>query len=1082
MWQMVSYIPTTLAFNLESDSANGDITLLSAKMATSFFLESFIHSKEKLNIVQWVELLTKQFDSSNDACSWLLSHMAEDNHWPVTIFLKCQVATIRQMFHRLCIHVIQKLRPMEKELYLLPWIPGSGQNEGEDADGEEDCSKYYPSKKVLPQVGSLSPIAKFVRMLLGLLESGAARNYMKNLSELFRFLFDFAKLGNEEIKLLLSVRTISIFVDFYLKAVKQSSEGQNPELVMSEDEEEDDDDVISQDVMALAPIAGSSNSSESNRFGSLDKMVSLLAILVERSRSEDDNLIHLCDQDTNALAGSGLTSTLVRSCSISGASAPSTSTSTSKTLPTTPKKSLSASCSSSQPLVFLYNVTKDNINTCQICNLIFSLTRNNHQLAERVASMVFQGVKQSGEHSMHFFRLLTLLTEFSGGPSGMPCYTNLVMHRVWDLAKACPQAALDWLSIQATRNRYVQKWLASTMETWVETFMIAHPNQKVRNSASFLVVSLVPSAHFRQAFRSTSSRPGNVSSVDFLLGNSAEHSKEQKEQLETLHEILGFLFGLLPKAKQYTDLQLHGSAKLVAYFQTMTHFLLSRREKLMFCRKNVKVEAGNITEFNDDETEKSSSEEGSGSSHFDNLWSLFHPKLSEPSIPVHHNKQALLNFWYNLCSDCPENVHLILDNPSVTKNIAFNYILADHEDHEVVSFNRMMLPTYYGLLRMCCVQSKAFTRQLSMHQNLQWAFKNITPYTTQYTLACDELFKLMSLFVENKTDENEAEIQNFKQQALQLYLTTLDGRTCWNALISALKILVTTNDDRLFVVYNNGLGLISEAFNMLHMMYHEATACHVTKELVELLNIFTSLLKAAHLSSSSSPKGPSSSGGGSGKNTNDLLHYLSRWKDMTDMSSRLLTLINSFTPPELREICLHCLKEMLMLWPTEMLGTLVPLLHRAHTNNAANNQAASSDESTVNFPLLGQYFPTRGRKASSSLKRNPPRPMFQMFVPSCHLEAHHGQDPDYDRALHRYFISYHSLVDLMVRLSVNEDSLNKMLVDLSAMVGVDGVSLHFQLFPKLWFDIYNTEVKTPLNFSSAMRDEDSHSHFPISAN
>ena len=105
MWQMVSYVPNTL--NPESTE---DITLLAVKLATSFFLESFIHAKEKLNIVQWVELLTKQFDSSTAACSWFLNHMAKDNNWPVTIFLKCHVNTIRQMFHRLCIHVIQKLR------------------------------------------------------------------------------------------------------------------------------------------------------------------------------------------------------------------------------------------------------------------------------------------------------------------------------------------------------------------------------------------------------------------------------------------------------------------------------------------------------------------------------------------------------------------------------------------------------------------------------------------------------------------------------------------------------------------------------------------------------------------------------------------------------------------------------------------------------------------------------------------------------------------------------------------------------------------------------------------------------------
>ena len=89
----------------------------------------------------------------------------------------------------------------------------------------------------------------------------------------------------------------------------------------------------------------------------------------------------------------------------------------------------------------------------------------------------------------------------------------------------------------------------------------------------------------------------------------------------------------------------------------------------------------------------------------------------------------------------------------------------------------------------------------------------------------------------------------------------------------------------------------------------------------------------------------------------------------------------------------------------------------------------------------------------------PPRPFIQMMVPASQLDANHGQDPEYDRALHRYFHNYHGLIDLMVRLAVNEDNLNKMLVDLSAMVGLDGVPLHFQLFPKLWIDIFNTEVR-----------------------
>ena len=90
-----------------------------------------------------------------------------------------------------------------------------------------------------------------------------------------------------------------------------------------------------------------------------------------------------------------------------------------------------------------------------------------------------------------------------------------------------------------------------------------------------------------------------------------------------------------------------------------------------------------------------------------------------------------------------------------------------------MAFNRMMLPTYYGLLRMCCQQSRTLTRQLAVHQNLQWAFQNITPYTTQYTHACDELFKLMQLFVENKEGEAGNEVAAFSRQVIQIFTSSV---------------------------------------------------------------------------------------------------------------------------------------------------------------------------------------------------------------------------------------------------------------------------------------------------------------------
>ena len=52
-----------------------------------------------------------------------------------------------------------------------------------------------------------------------------------------------------------------------------------------------------------------------------------------------------------------------------------------------------------------------------------------------------------------------------------------------------------------------------------------------------------------------------------------------------------------------------------------------------------------------------------------------------------------------------------------------------------------------------------------------------------------------------------------------------------------------TTDDRLLLIYNQGLQMLTEAFYTLHVMYHEATACHVTGDIVDLLSILVQVLK-----------------------------------------------------------------------------------------------------------------------------------------------------------------------------------------------------------------------------------------------
>ena len=64
MWQMCSYIPMTLP----KDDVEHNVPQMAAKLTASLILETLIHAKEKPTMLQWIELLTKQFNSCPAAC------------------------------------------------------------------------------------------------------------------------------------------------------------------------------------------------------------------------------------------------------------------------------------------------------------------------------------------------------------------------------------------------------------------------------------------------------------------------------------------------------------------------------------------------------------------------------------------------------------------------------------------------------------------------------------------------------------------------------------------------------------------------------------------------------------------------------------------------------------------------------------------------------------------------------------------------------------------------------------------------------------------------------------------------------
>lgn len=84
IWRVCAQVPQSYG-NLFSNK----VTLISTKLATLFLLETLIHAKEKPTIANWIELLTKQFNNSRNACEWLMNHLSENDWLSIQILFKC---------------------------------------------------------------------------------------------------------------------------------------------------------------------------------------------------------------------------------------------------------------------------------------------------------------------------------------------------------------------------------------------------------------------------------------------------------------------------------------------------------------------------------------------------------------------------------------------------------------------------------------------------------------------------------------------------------------------------------------------------------------------------------------------------------------------------------------------------------------------------------------------------------------------------------------------------------------------------------------------------------------------------------
>ena len=251
VWQMASGVPVSLP---RETHAQQQVSVMVAKLGCSFVLETLIHAKEKPTMLQWIELVCKQFSACAQASEWFLDHMANDDWWPQQILIRCPIQVVRQMFQRLLIQAIRNLQNTHSMRFLL-----------EPLDSPAS-----------------SCVTRFVMRMLTVMTG--PRVHCKNLTEYFALLVDFAKMGDAESQFLLRVNAITTMVRFFLA---QKSAHDSDVVLLSDDD--DDDCLVALTDDKYWPQA-------------LDKMIHLVAHLVEKSR-QPDNKLALSDKDRESLLG-----------------------------------------------------------------------------------------------------------------------------------------------------------------------------------------------------------------------------------------------------------------------------------------------------------------------------------------------------------------------------------------------------------------------------------------------------------------------------------------------------------------------------------------------------------------------------------------------------------------------------------------------------------------------------------------------------------------------------------------------------------------------------------------------------------
>eukprot|EP01133_Synstelium_polycarpum_P007566 gene7566-8852_t len=225
------------------DGSHFDQTMMAIELGTRFVIDTLSHSKERKSLFDFIQHLCAMYEHHTGACRWLLDTIVSDSTWIRQNLLACITTEPRDALTKLLMHVINTLLNEERPIYFetvnddnenIIVLQNAGAESPMDiveidddmtavsvSTGDATLGKNKAATQTVDELQligmprySKSAIIRFMDTYLEFIKE--APFFWKHFYQYFIFIRDFAFLGTEERKYLLSRNVISQLIDFYL--------------------------------------------------------------------------------------------------------------------------------------------------------------------------------------------------------------------------------------------------------------------------------------------------------------------------------------------------------------------------------------------------------------------------------------------------------------------------------------------------------------------------------------------------------------------------------------------------------------------------------------------------------------------------------------------------------------------------------------------------------------------------------------------------------------------------------------------------------------------------------------------------